>query len=255
MNRKNITLTTDFGDGIYVPQMKGVIKKINAEIDLTDITHNVKPQNIVEGAFILSRIWDKFPKSTVHIAVVDPKVGTKRNAVAVETEYCTLIGPDNGILCWSLKDQKILRMIKIDFEKISGYTENKILSKTFHGRDIFAPCAALLCNGIDLDNLGERITDLETLQIRDNTVVHIDGFGNIITTNVLELEVGADVQITHKGKSYIAKAAETFEDGEKNELIILQGSHGLLEIDVNCGNAAKKLNAKVGDEIGVEDAS
>jgi len=247
-----ITLTTDFGGGYYVGEMKGVIKKVNPQADVVDITHSVSRHNVVEGAFILSRIWRHFPKNTIHVGVVDPQVGSARKALAVETDYCMFIGPDNGLLRWALKDQQIVRIIELDASTIQSKAGLKELSSTFHGRDVFAPAASLLTKGVDMDFLGRRLEDIGKLDIREDTVVHVDGFGNIVTTIAREIPVGAKVRIIHGKERFEAVSVKRFSDAKPGQLIVLTGSHGLVEVDVSQGSAAERLNAKVGDEIRVD---
>jgi S-adenosyl-L-methionine hydrolase (adenosine-forming) len=249
-----ITLTSDFGDSHYVGEMKGVVKKVNPVAEVIDITHSVEKYSVVDGAFILSRIWHHFPRFTVHVAVVDPGVGSMRKGIAIETEQCILVGPDNGILRWALKDQKILRAIELDIKKVQALAGLKESSSTFHGRDLFAPAAALISRDTDMDMLGSRITDLEVLDLKEDLVVHVDSFGNIITTVVKNLVPGTKVSVAHGARKYDATVVKTFSDAEAGKLIVLTGSHGLVEVDVNKGNAAERLGARAGDRIKVEDA-
>jgi S-adenosyl-L-methionine hydrolase (adenosine-forming) len=250
-----ITLTSDFGDSYYVGEMKGVLKRVSPHADIVDITHSVEKYNVVDGAFVLSRIWRHFPKNTVHVAVVDPGVGSTRKGVAVETEQCIMVGPDNGILRWALKDQKILRAVELEFNKVQTLAGMKDLSPTFHGRDLFAPAAALISRGTDIDMLGARVTDLGVLDLREDVIVHVDSFGNIITTLVKNLVPGTRVVVLHGARRYDALVVKTFSDAQPGQLIVLTGSHGLTEVDVNRGNAAERLGARAGDRITVEDAS
>jgi S-adenosylmethionine hydrolase len=251
-----ITLITDFGDNYYVGEMKGVIKKVNPLADIVDVTHAVSRQNIVGGAFVLSRILHHFPNNTIHVAVVDPGVGTSRKSVAIETKSCILIGPDNGILRWALKDLEIVRAVELDHAKVQSLARlSGIISSTFHGRDVFAPAAGLLSRGVDLDSLGSRATELEKLELLENIVVHIDGFGNIITTVARNITPGKKVRIIHGARHYDATAVRTFGEVEPDRLVVLTGSHGLLEVDVNQGDAAQRLGVKAGDSIRIEDVS
>ena len=247
-----VSLTSDFGEGHYVGEMKGVIKKVNVDAEIIDVTHNIERYNIVGGAFVLSRIWRYFPKNTVHMVVVDPGVGAKRKAIAIQTGYCYMLGPDNGILRWALKDQEIVRVIELDPKTVqerAGLTE---VSSTFHGRDVFAPAAGLLTRGVDIDTLGRRIKEIETLDLKEDTVVHVDSFGNIITTIAKDITPGMKLQVAHGPRKFEAVGARTFSDVKPGELMVLKGSHGLLEVDVNQGNAAERLGVRAGDTIQVE---
>lgn len=250
-----VSLTTDFGDGHYVGEIKGVIKKVNSDAQIVDVTHSVERFNVVGGAFILSRVWRHFPKNTVHMAVVDPGVGSSRKAIVIQTEYCYLLGPDNGILRWALKDQNIVRAVELDVKIVqerAGLTE---VSATFHGRDVFAPTAGLLTRGVDIDTLGKRIKEIQTLDLKEDTVVHVDSFGNIITTIAMDIKPGAKLLVTHGARKFDAVGARTFSDAEAGQLIVLTGSHGLLELDVSRGSAAERLGVRAGDPIKVENAS
>jgi S-adenosyl-L-methionine hydrolase (adenosine-forming) len=248
---RTIALTTDFGDSHYVGEMRGVIKKVNQAAEILDVTHSVEPHNVVGGAFILSRVFRHFPKNTVHVAVVDPGVGGGRKALAIETDYCFMLGPDNGILRWALRDQQVVRAVALDpvrVQKLAGLSE---VSATFHGRDVFAPAAALLTKGVDLSMMGERVQDIAALELMEDAVVHVDRFGNIITTVAREIEPGTKVTVVHNELRYEAVFVRTFGDAQPGELIVLSGSHGLLEVDVNQGSAAQRLGAKAGDRLSI----
>jgi len=249
-----ITLTSDFGSGYYVGEMKGVIKKVSPQVELIDITHHVSRHDTAEGAFILSRIWRHFPKNTIHVAVIDPGVGTDRRGVAVETDYCFLIGPDNGLLRWALMGQSIVRIVELDVQVIQQRTGLGQVSSTFHGRDVFAPAAALLSKGVDLGNLGRRINDIKGLDIREDTVVHVDGFGNVVTTIAKEIPAGSKVKVYHGARQYEAVSVKTYAEAEVGRIVVLSGSHGLIEVGLNMGSAAEKLGIAVGDKIRVEHA-
>jgi S-adenosylmethionine hydrolase len=249
-----ITLMSDFGFSHYVGEMKGVVKKVNPKAETIDVTHSITRHNILEGAFILSRIWRHFPKNTVHVVVVDPGVGSDRRALAVETDYCMLVGPDNGILRWALKDQEVVRAVALDAGEVQERAGLEGLSPTFHGRDVFAPAAALISKGVDVDTLGARVEDIEKLDIREDVIVHIDGFGNIVTTVAKEIPPGTNVVVSHAGMRHEANAVKTFSDAGSGQLIVLVGSHGLLEVDVARGNAADALAASTGDDIRIENA-
>jgi len=254
MKKPVITLLSDFGESYYVGEMKGVIKTIEPQADIVDITHIINPQNILEGAFVLSRAYRHFPKGTIHVAVVDPGVGSERRAIAVDTGSYFFIGPDNGLLRWSLKGEDVERIIELDQEKIMELAKKEDISPTFHGRDIFAPAAAILCRGTDIDMLGDRLTEIEGLEVDEDSIVHIDRFGNIVTTITADIPLGTRVTIIHGNRPHEGVCVRTFQDAQRGQLIVLRGSHGLLEVDVNMGNAAKMLEADVGDIIRVENA-
>lgn len=252
MKAAMITLTTDFGDGsFYVSQMKGVILQLNRNVKIFDISHNIQKYNILEGAFILSQIWKYFPKGTLHLGIIDPEVGSKRRALIIETENCYFIGPDNGLFSLSLEKQKIKKIISIDENKVEKILHSKI-SKTFHGRDVFAPVAALISKGYKPVKFGSETSymKIKKLQIPKDEVIYIDSFGNII----LSLEkrnfcVNKKIALRYKNKIISARFVDKYADGKKGEFLLLEGSHGFLELSLREESAAKKLNAKVGDKV------
>ena len=253
-HKRQITLLTDFGQSHYVGQMRGVIRSIAEDANIDDISHQIGPQSVLEGAFLLKSSYGEFPRGTIHIAVVDPNVGTDRAALAIETESYMFVGPDNGVLSWALKDETVLRTVSVDWQKVSSLCKRERLSKTFHARDVFAPCAALLCRGVDIDSLGARKGDIIELDDKMPLIVHIDRFGNIIANIRRDIKRGQKVHVLHQGKRHLATCVDTFSQAEPGSLIVLSASHGLLEVDISMGNAADSLKAKVGDYLGVEDA-
>ena len=187
---KIITLLTDFGlQDIYVGVMKGVISPINPDISIVDITHDLPPQDIAAGSFALLSAYNYFPANTVHLAVIDPGVGSSRRAVAIEFDSGFLVGADNGLFSGLLSQSSAKKVVSLDNPQ---YWRSQSSSSTFHGRDIFAPIAAHLASGVDIEKLGTAI-DLESLISSDSPVVkvekdkcigciqYIDRFGNLIT--------------------------------------------------------------------------
>src|SRR5262245_32283700 len=184
---QTITLTTDFGTrDWFVGTMKGVILGIKPRARVVDITHEIAPGDIRGGAFALMASCRYFPKGTLHVAVVDPGVGSRRRAIAVRTANSILIGPDNGVLSWALRGETIQSIRQLENRRY--FLEP--VSRTFHGRDIFAPVAAHLSRGVALERLGRELHDLVRLpwpepvkqreEIRGE-IVYIDRFGNAIT--------------------------------------------------------------------------
>ena len=183
-----VALLTDFGvsDG-YVGIMKGVILGIAPETALVDISHDIPPQGIRAGAFVLKAASPYFPPGTIFVAVVDPGVGSERRIIAVRTPRAFYVGPDNGVLSWALQREDVQETINVTE---SGYWLPDV-SRTFHGRDIFAPVAAHLAAGLPISRLGERIEDpvilplpaphLESDQVVRGEVIYVDRFGNLIT--------------------------------------------------------------------------
>ena len=183
-----ITLTTDFGtrDG-YVAAMKGIMLTISPSANLIDVSHQITPQDVMEAAFVLRSVVDHYPQGTVHLAVVDPGVGTDRRAIALEHRGSYFVGPDNGLFSLVLEEDAPERVVVLDRP---GFWRDPSTSSTFHGRDIFAPVAAHLASGRNLEDVGsptDRLTPLHwALPTIDEHgvqgwVVHIDRFGNCIT--------------------------------------------------------------------------
>ena len=186
---KIITLLTDFGtrDG-FVAAMKGVILNINPKIQIVDISHEVPPQDINCANFILYSYYRYFPKGTIHLCVIDPGVGTKRQILCVRTENYYFLAPDNGLLSLVLNEEKVRKIVSLSNRKYFL----KPISATFHGRDIFASAAAHLSCGLKMEKLGERVSNLYLLKEAiptiskrgtslEGEIIHIDRFGNLVT--------------------------------------------------------------------------
>ncbi len=239
-----ITLLTDFGE-YYPGVMKGVILKLNPNATIVDITHGVEPQNVLQGAFLLYHAYRYFPSAT-HLAVVDPGVGSERRAIAVFTENHVFIAPDNGIAYPAAAEDGIVSIAEIDYSISELVGE---LSSTFHGRDVFAPAAALIAAG-RREYLSE-VDEMERLEIFDATVegeavecsiVFVDRFGNLVTNLKAE-------QV--KGKGFICNGVEfplvrTYSDVDVGEPLSLIGSFNTLELSVRNGSAAELLGIKKG---------
>ncbi len=244
-----ITLTTDFGEkDFYLGQMKGVILGLNENVGIVDITHEISAHNILQGAFIFSQIWKYFPKGTIHLGVVDPGVGSSRKGIIIETSWCFFIGPDNGLFSLAVREQKIKKIIEIDGKKVKEISGLEI-SRTFHGRDIFAPVAALLGKGHKAEEFGKEIRQLKKLKLKENEVIYIDHFGNLVASISKKFREGQGVILKHRNKKIKARMVRTFSEGNLGEFLLLRGSHGFLELDLKEESAAKKLKAEVGDKI------
>jgi len=244
--KKIITLITDFHSDLYVAQMKGVILSINKEVEIIDIKHNVKNYSIIEGAFLISQVYPYFPKSSIHLAIIDPGVGTSRHSLIIETKNFYFIGPDNGLFSLAMEKEKIRRVIKINPSRF------KDGSFTFQGRDLFAPIAARISLGEKAINFGEEIKGIKKLKVRDNSIIYIDNFGNIITTIKKNFPLGEKLIIHYKGRKIKTKFVKAFAELKKGELGILKGSSGYLEIDKNRNSAATTLKAKIGEKIEID---
>jgi S-adenosyl-L-methionine hydrolase (adenosine-forming) len=253
-----ITLTSDFGyEDPYVAEMKGVILSINPNAKIIDITHGVEKFNIRMGAFMLSSAAPYFIRGTVHLAVVDPSVGTERRAILVQTKKGFFIGPDNGILMLAAQYQVIEHIYELTNPK---FMLSKV-SYTFHGRDIFAPAAAHLDIGVKLSEFGPEINDpvepeFASVKRKNGSligeVLHIDGFGNLIT-NISSREIAQSKRANIKLQNLSQNLAfgKTYAQAKPQQPLVLIGSHGFLEIAVNQGNAAAKFHVAVGDRIEV----
>jgi S-adenosylmethionine hydrolase len=270
-----ITLTTDFGlaDG-YVAAMKGVVLGINPEATLIDICHSIKPQDIAQAAFVLSTVYEFFPRRTIHLVVVDPGVGTERRAVILRTPAADFIAPDNGVLSYIIQ-QSLTRPVESNRQQIEcgpgleavAITKTQFwrspVSATFHGRDIFAPVAAHLSLGLPPADFGEPVASLTVLpllhphQTPDGTLVghirHIDNFGNLITS-IRSGDLPQKVQtITIEvGNQLICGLSRTYGTGEG--LLAIIGSSGYLEISLKDGNASTLLDADIGDEVKIKES-
>jgi len=274
-----ITLTTDFGyDDPYVAAVKGAILSINPEANIVDISHSIAPQNILQAAFILSVAYRCFPKQTIHMAVVDPGVGSERQGIILKTPSAFFVAPDNGILSYVIDDlfpnvvpqsigqgSKNQTTTEVLFKKgleAAAITDPRFwrhpVSPTFHGRDIFAPVAAGLSLGISIYEFGEKINSLHIISIprpsldsQGNLVgqiLHIDRFGNLIT-NVKNADLpGKDVTVEVAGQR-IQGISDYY--AQNKGLMAMVGSSGYLEVSLRDGNASDFLGLTVGDEVRV----
>lgn len=260
MGRGVITLITDFGtrDG-YAGVIKGVTLKINPQVRLVDITHEVSPQDIFEAGFILKNSYRYFPDKSIHLVVVDPGVGSKRRAILLEAGDHFFIGPDNGVFTFIYESERVKRIVELTNKK---YFLPHI-SNTFHGRDIFAPAAAYLSKGTPLEDLGEICDDAVRIDIPKpetergiikGVVLHVDRFGNLMS-NIPEVLFG---ELVGKGRYEISIGGEVLEDikGSYSEVkegraLAVFGSSGYLEISVRSQNAQEKLKLNKGSEIKV----
>ncbi|PZR99571.1 MAG: hypothetical protein DLM69_07275 [Candidatus Chloroheliales bacterium] len=315
-----ITLTTDFGlaDG-YVGTLKGVIYSINPAARVIDLSHDVAAQSIAEAAFVLYRAYRFFPPDTVHIAIVDPGVGSDRKCILLDTAHGRFVAPDNGLLTYvyqaerqmlaaqalspggergqlditlspggergqlsatlSSEEQSLAPFAISPFVTLADDSPGppvyelsnpayrlRVVSSTFHGRDVFAPAAAHLTNGVEPAAFGprlERITLLPSFAPHLDqaggkimgSVLHIDRFGNLITnidaSLMQNLHPDRAMLRAAVGRDNICPILHTYADAEEGALLALVGSERLLEIAVRNGSAARRLGARVGDPVGV----
>ncbi|MCX8169895.1 MAG: SAM-dependent chlorinase/fluorinase [Candidatus Methanomethyliaceae archaeon] len=253
-----ITLTTDFGSP-YVGIMKGVIKSIFKDVEIIEISSDVPPFDIKSGAFVLYSSYKFFPKGTIHIAIVDPGVGSERKAIAIRTRNFYFIGPDNGILIPAAKEDGIMEIREINIDRIPMPVEKP--SSTFHGRDIFAPAAACLAKGIKFEEIGNIIDKYKNLEffkiingnIIECEVIFIDRFGNLILSiGEKDIFIERGVELEFQGSKYYLKNVRTYYDVNKGELMIVKGSSGFYEVSIREGSAKDLLNANVGSRIRIK---
>jgi S-adenosylmethionine hydrolase len=258
MRKKIITLLTDFGtkDG-YIGAVKGVIKRINSQAEIVDVTHDIDSYDVLGAAFALSSFYRYFPKGTIHLAVVDPGVGSLRQPILIKTKDFFFVGPDNGIFSFIYQRGNIVDIIIISNKKYFLAEP----SSTFHARDIFAPVAAYLSLGIKTDELGSPAKECVKFIIPQpeskgrslkGEIIHIDRFGNLITNipaDLLENKKNAEIIV---GKRRVKGISRSYFEIKEKELGALIGSSGFLELAVNQGSAQAFLKAKIGDRIRID---
>ncbi len=255
MSRANvITLLSDFGlRDTYVAQMKGVILSLNPAARLIDITHEVAPGAVLEGALALESAAPWFPPGTVHLAVVDPGVGSARTALAAAAGGHFFVGPDNGLFSLVLAADPSPRLFRLREELVGAPKK----SATFHGRDLFAPAAALLALGRPLEELGEPLSECVRLSLPEprpvpggleGEVIHIDRFGNCVTNlRPAHLEGRGVAGVAAGG--WRGALRRTYADVAEGECLALWGSSGRLEVACRGGSAAQRLGLSVGDAV------
>ena len=252
-----ITLLTDFGSrDAFVGIMKGVMLGINPSVSFVDLSHDIPPQDILAGALVLRSAVPFFPAGTIHVAVIDPGVGSKRRALLVETPEAFFVGPDNGLLSLAAPASAATRVIHLTNEEYFLLPR----SQTFHGRDVFAPVAAHLSRGVSPKQFGDSISTMECLpqprvELRPNgltgSVIYVDHFGNVVTNitagdlrpfSMNSLLVSMDTMQIHG----VVPSYAAVEIGAPAAVI---NSWGLLEIAVRNGSAAQQFNLGVGHPI------
>ena len=254
-----ITLTTDYGtDDHLVGVLKGVILKINPDAQIVDITHGVTPFDLLDGAMAIANAYAYFPSRTIHVVVVDPGVGTDRRPLLVSGQNQYFIAPDNGVLSgvYDKEQNFVVRHLTAEHYFLQP------VSKTFHGRDIFAAVAGWLSKNWQPASMGEEITDFKRFALPrpkeadglvKGVVLKVDSFGNLITNFRSEdlpegaLEKG-EIKL-QVGSHTVSKLVPTFANGNAGEAIAYIGSSGLVEIGVNKGNASKTLGLGRGTPV------
>ena len=254
-----ITLLTDFGTADYfVGAVKGAILSVNPEVVIADITHEIPAQDIEAAAFTLLATYETFPDETIHVAVVDPGVGSERRPIVVRAGGQLFVGPDNGIFTYIYDREPSHEVFHITSEEHFRPSP----STTFHGRDIFAPVAAALSKGVTPEDLGPVVRDAVRLKSSlraevlkngkiEGRIIHIDRFGNCITNLTRNLvDPAKHPTLVIKGKT-IRTFREFYNDAPPKSLFAIWGSAGFLEISVNGSSAAQVLGAKRGDAVNV----
>ncbi|MGI8818544.1 MAG: SAM hydrolase/SAM-dependent halogenase family protein [Gemmatimonadales bacterium] len=244
-----ITLLTDFGSADhYVAEVKGVILSRAPAVTLVDVTHSIPPGDVRSAAYVLGRTWHRFPPGTIHLAVVDPGVGSSRPALALGAHGHLFVGPDNGVFTPALHDAEVEAVV---------LAAPAAASPTFHGRDLFAPAAAALANGAALDTLGQPLAGIpERLAYTAphyegktvvGEVVYIDRFGSLVTNLTSEL-VPPYARLEVEDLD-LGPLRETYSDVTAGGLLAYVGSGGAIEIAVRNGSAARRLGVGVGGRV------
>jgi S-adenosylmethionine hydrolase len=259
-----ITLLTDYGTkDHFVASMKAVILSISPQVQIVDISHDVPAHDILEAGFVLRSCFSYFPTRTIHVVVVDPTVGSSRKAIIVATDNHYFVAPDNGVLSLIYDAEPVSTVVEIGAEHLMLPE----VSKTFHGRDIFAPAAAWLARGTDMLNFGDAITEYTKLALPKakltaegklkGSVLHVDRFGNLITNISRQDLDGAREKVPGNvfkvtiGKQEIDGLKDYFAEVQKGEMVALFGSTNLLEIAQNQGSASRTLGVARGAEVTV----
>jgi len=259
-----ITLLTDFGTADYfVGALKGAILSVNARAQIIGITQEIPAHDVQAGAFTLLAAYSSFPTGTIHVAVVDPGVGSARRPLLIATRNYFFVGPDNGLFSYVCEREQGVRVYQLTNEKFFRAP----VSATFHGRDIFAPVAAALSNNVPPEAFGELIEDYVRLDplapLRESgaawsaKIIHIDRFGNLIT-NITRRELsgdefaeGARLEIGGREISSFRRFYAEETGGAEGELFAIWGSAGFLEIAANRASAARLLHAERGQTVRV----
>ena len=258
-----ITFLTDFGlEDDFVGTCHGVMKRIAPEVEIIDVTHGIAPQSVLQGALVLANTVPYLPEG-IHLAVVDPGVGSERRALALQADERIFVGPDNGLL---IPAAERAGGVETAYEITNREYALEPVSATFHGRDIFSPAAAHLARGLDVDALGPPVEpgslvrlelpkpEISQKRIRA-TCLYVDRFGNMqLNLNRADLErcgvePGDKVEIEHTGDRYYAVAARTFADARPGEIILYADAYDNVALAISGGNAAQTFNVAAGGEI------
>ncbi|MCG8407289.1 MAG: SAM-dependent chlorinase/fluorinase [Phycisphaerales bacterium] len=252
-----ITLITDFGESDhYVACLKGAILQRAPSAQIIDVTHLIQSHDVVHGAFVLRQVFEHFPAGTIHVVIVDPGVGTSRQILAARYGAQTILAPDNGLLSFVHRDFILDELRSVENSRLF-LTE---VSNTFHGRDIFAPVAGHLWQGMGLERVGPELHELELLNIErphvlpqgglEGQVLYVDHFGNVISNisaeDVETIQMPPEKLNVHVGPLRIGPLHTTYAEARPGEVLAIIGSTGMLEVAINQGNAAAHLRASPG---------
>jgi hypothetical protein len=254
LRRPIVTLTSDFGTrDFYVSAMKAVLVSRCPNVRLIDVTHEVPRHDLLCGTITLERAIDGFPSDTIHLAVIDPGVGTARRILIVELNGQKIICPDNGLITWPLRRLGPGKIHELTWRPTGA------ISNTFHGRDIMAPAVAMLACGAKPSALGSVIHDPVLLDVapaeksvKSGRIIHIDRFGNATTNIGAEALAAFSNKVIRVRNKAVGKLRRTYWDVAPGKPLALVGSSGLLEIAIRDGSAADDLRLKVGDEVKVD---
>jgi len=256
-----VTLTTDFGTrDSYVATMKGVLLSLCANAQVIDLSHEIPPQDVFQGALFIAEATRWFPKDTIHCVVVDPGVGTARLQMVAQIDGQFFVCPNNGLLTFIARRAHAVKAYAISNETFMRDS----VSATFHGRDIFAPTAARLANGALAHDAGDALSAIATLDVPEahtddagtvhGTVIHIDRFGNAITNVDRESVLNSDSGTVWFGSMALQGIRSTYGDVAPGQALALFGSSGLLEIAVHRGNASETFTLRHGSRVEVRQA-
>ncbi len=270
---RSVYIITDFGDSPYTGIVRSVIKSIAGDVEVVDVDHSVPSFKVMAGAYVLLHSYHWAPRGSVILAVVDPGVGTAREALAVEAGDYVFVAPNNGLIYPAVAREGFTRGVSLIPERVVEAAQARfrgklpqgkwIVSSTFHARDVFAPAAALIASGVDMEHLG---TPIEAQALRKLSVeyverieegyrariVYVDKFGNVALSakpGLLPIMSWRSVMIQTEKESFPAKVGRKFGDVSPGELVVYVNSFGHVEIAVNQGSAAKRLKVDIGDTL------
>ncbi|MFP3286920.1 MAG: SAM-dependent chlorinase/fluorinase [Acidilobus sp.] len=266
-------LVTDFGSSVYDGIVEAVVKSIDPGVQVVRLETSVPPFSVLAGSYMAYSSYRWLPPRSALVAVVDPGVGTARRAVIVETRNYTFVAPDNGVIYEAALEDDIRSAYVIDYQAVRREASKYVpaflttpLSSTFHGRDVFAPAAALILRGVDPSSIGRPVgpSTLTALRLRrvvrrggrlSLTAVYVDRFGNVAlsaTPRDLAIREGAMVRLFRGGSAFLARRARTFGDVKPGQWVLYVNSFGFWEVAINQGSAASALQVRVGDEVQLE---